>query len=177
MVAQILEGDFDLEGAKAWMYFDERVGFRFLDPDAPRKPWWAKGESIEYAISDVATVDEVHGEWTTGWGGTALGSTLGGFALGGWGALLGGVLGGLGFDYEIEIVFRDGKRVVVQLSGDNWERIERAIRESRREARRRAHHLARRDARRRAIESTPPPTPPRPSGGRSFDALGRPRTQ
>ena len=130
------------------MYFDEPVGFRFLDPDAPRKPWRANRERIEYGINDVASVDEVHWELVTGWG-SALGiGAAGGLALGGWGALLGAVAGSLRFDYEIEIVFRNGNRVVAQVSGDGWDRISCALRESRREARR------------RAIESTRSPTPP-----------------
>ena len=172
-VARILEGDFEIEGTVSWMHFEDGR-FRFLDPDAPRKPWWAKPEWIEYGIDDVATVDQVAMLDATGVGSKSLGlGLLGGIALGGWGFVLGAVVGGISFDYEIEIAFRDGKRVEVHVSGEGWDRISHAYGESRREARR----TARREARRRAIDGTPPPTPSRSPGGPSFDALGKPRAR
>ncbi len=176
-VARILEGDFEIEGTLSWMHFEDGR-FRFLDPDAPRKPWWAKPEWIEYGIDDVATVEELAMVKATGiGGGSPLGlGLLGGLALGAWGFVLGSVVGGIASempDHEIEIVFRDGKRVEVRVSDEGWDRISHAHGEYRREARR----TARREARRRAIEGTPPPTPVRPSGGPSFDALGKPRAR
>ena len=171
--ARILEGDFETEGTVSWMHFEDGR-FRFLDPDAPRKRWWAKPEWIEYGIDDVATVDNLAMVEATGVGRSLGLGVLGGIALGVWGAVLGAVVGGMRFDHEIEIVFRDGKRVEVQVSDEGWDEISYAYRESLREARR----TARREAHRRAIESTPPSTTPvRPSGGPSFDALGAPRAR
>lgn len=173
-IARILEGDFEIEGALSWMYIDTHGRFRFLDPDATRKrSWWAKREWIEYGIDDVATADVV-AQWDASSVGRSLGlGVLGGLAMGGWGAVVGAAVGGMRWEYEIEIVFRDGKYVVALVSVGDWDRIERALHESRREARRRVH----RNARRQAIKSTPPSTPSRPSVGPSFDALGKPRTR
>ena len=156
--ARILEGDFETEGTVSWMRFEDGR-FRFLDPDAPRKPWWTKPEWIEYGIDDVATVDDLAMVEATGVGRSLGLGVLGGIALGVWGAVLGAVVGGIRFDHEIEIVFRDGKRVEVQVSDEGWDEISYAYRESLREARR----TARREAHRQAIEGTPPSTPSRPS--------------
>ena len=169
MVARILEGDFEIEGKSSWMYFNNGR-FRFLDPHASRKPWWAKAEWIEYGIDDVATLDLVAVERVPRASEAPGLDPLGRFLAIVWESKLGG---SRGFQWEFEIVFRDGKRVEAQTSGDDWEQLSRDCRVARREAQRRA----RREARRRPIESTPPPTPSRPSGGSSFDALGKPRAR
>lgn len=171
-VARILEGDFEIEGTVSWMHFEDGR-FRFLDPDAPRKPWWAKPKWVEYGIADVATVDVVAEEVATDFGKSLALGVVGGLALGGWGALLSAFAGDWRFEYEFEIVFRDGKRVEVQVSGKGWDQISRAYRKSRGEARR----TARREVRRRAIEGTPPPTLSRRAEGPSFDALGKPHAR
>ena len=172
MLVRILDGDFEIEGAVSWMRY-EYGRFRFLDPDAPRKRWWTKWKWIEYGIDDVTTVDAVAVEEGVNYGASLGYGALGAIALGAVGFVYGAVAGGNRLKYEIEIVFRDGKRVEVQISDTGWEQLSRAYRVARREAQRRA----RREARGRAIESTPPPTPSRGSRGSSFDALGRPRAR
>lgn len=42
MVARILEGDFEIEGTDAQMFYVAVTGkFRLLDPEKPSKGWWA----------------------------------------------------------------------------------------------------------------------------------------
>ena len=169
MAARILEGDFEIEGTVSWMHVEDGR-FRFLDPDAPRKPWWAKPKWVEYGIDDVATVNHIATEVGPGVG-LLFGLLM--FPLDPRSGL-DGITGVDRYEVEFEIVFRDGKRVEVQASERVWQQIARTYRKARRKARRDAR---RRGARRRGVEGTHPHTPSRRSEEPSFDALGRPRAR